>query len=127
VNPRASLGIVRLALLGGVLAFGAASWFIQRQPGWMPAPPELLRVASTAVRAAWVVAFVGLVIAYVLAQRRKGPSDGRHELVGWALGESTAVVGGVYYFFSGDPHRYGWGVAGLLLTFVIFPIPSDRT
>jgi hypothetical protein len=122
VNRPASLGLIRLALLAGVLLLGAVSWYTHRQAGWTSAPLETLRLLSTAVRAIWVAAFVGLVIVFVVAQRRPvAAQTGRYEIIGWALGEAPALAGGIYYLLGGDPRRYMWGVAGLLLTFVIFP------
>jgi hypothetical protein len=118
----AKLGVIRVAMLAGVLSFGAVSWFVRRQ-GTAPAStvdPGLLGIAGSVI---WGLAVLGILVLFLLLRNRETPARrSAFSIIGWALGESVALFGGVYLFLIGDPKWFLAGLTALLLTFFIFPL-----
>jgi hypothetical protein len=119
-----TLGIIRIALLVGVLAFGGIVWFVRRsgEPSY-GVDPRGLRLAGQAV---WALATLGTLGMFLAAGRVAPERRPTLSVIAWALGESTAIYGGLFWMLLGDPQWYLYGVACLLLTYFIFPIRSTR-
>lgn len=118
-----ALGLVRFALLLGVLMFGAVTWWENRQalPQVGPALSEhALRVLVLALVAVAIVAM--LVVRVLLARERSVRRRGALCLVAWTGGEAAALAGGVYYFVFHDPHWYAVGLIVLVASFVVVPL-----
>jgi hypothetical protein len=119
-----TLALIRIALLVGVLAFGGVVWYLRRttDPSYA-VNPRGLRVAGQAVWALMTIGTLGLFLAVGKAtpERRAAFS-----VVAWALGEATAIYGGLFWMMLGDPQWYLYGVACLLLTYFIFPVRNTR-
>ncbi len=123
-----TLNIVRLALLTGVLGFGAYGWFSTRNGGLSESlDPEVARVFQYA----FIALFLG-VMAGMAAIRRKAldgetfAKKAQFSLIGYALGEGVALFGGVYLLVSGSMTLYLAGLLVFLLAFVLFPIPENN-
>ena len=117
------LSLIRIALLVGVLVFGGVLYYLRQDPS-RPAPSaemvSTLRLAGTII---WATAVVGVLALSAMAKRQRDPSAlVSFSIAGWALGEMTALYGGVVYLLTGNPRWYLYGVACLLLTFVAFPV-----
>ena len=123
-NATRTLGIIRIALLVGVLVFGAVVWFLRRsdEPPFA-VDPRGLRLAGQAVWAAVTLGTLGLFLA---AARVSPERRATFAVIAWALGESTAIYGGLFWLLLGDPQWYVYGVGCLLLTYFIFPIRGTR-
>ena len=119
----AALAVIRIAMLVGVLLFGAVIWFLQGRPGWAPPTPASLPTLRVAVFAAWGLAAVVLLALRVRAARPGGAARGTLSLVAWAVGEGAALMGGVYYFLSGDARWFLGGLFVMLASFLLFPVP----
>lgn len=118
----AALGVVRLGILGGVLAFGAVAWYITHQPGWSPRPVDRDPFFYAAL-AIWAVATAGLLLLRRRWQRETDPARRTPLLfVGWALGEVPAVWGGIFYLLTGEPQRYLTGLLFLVMAFLLLPV-----
>lgn len=120
--PPSVLAVIRIALLAGVLAFGAVVYFLQRGEGWTPADPDSTSVVRTAMFAVWAGAAVLLI---VLRLRLSGLSDSARRtmlIVAWAIGEGAALIGGAYYMLSGEPQWFIIGLFIMLASFILFPI-----
>lgn len=119
-----TLALIRIALLVGVLAFGGIIWFIRRT-GDAPytIDPHGLRVAGQAVWGLMTLGTLGLFLA-----AGKAPPERRatFSVIAWALGEATAIYGGLFWMMLGDMQWYLYGVACLLLTYFIFPVRNTR-
>ena len=119
----ATLGLVRLAMLGGMLAFGAVALYLTHQPGWRPSLPTGLDGFFYASLGIWAVVAAGLML---LRARVRREADPRRRtplmLVGWALGEMPAIWGGIYYLLTGDPQRYVTGLLILVVAFLLLPV-----
>ena len=120
---RATLGVIRLALLAGVLAFGAVTWFTHRGPEWSGGPRFVPEPLPTIALAVPVLAAIAIVFVRRAAFATTDPARyGSLCVVGWALGEAAALAGGVHYFLSNDPSRYLIGLFVMLLSFVLIPL-----
>ena len=120
---RATLGVIRLALLAGVLAFGVLTWFTHRGPEWAGGPRAVAGPLPTISLALSVV--LAIAIAFVRRAAfatRDAARYGTLCIVGWAMGEAAALAGGVHYFLSNDPSRYLIGLFVMLLSFVLIPL-----
>ena len=118
----ATLGIIRLGMLGGMLAFGAVAWYLTRQPGWTPASIDRgpFFYASLGI---WTLTTAGLLLIRSRWQRETDPARRTPlMIVGWALGEMPAVWGGIYYLLTGDPQRYVTGLLFLVMAFLLLPV-----
>jgi len=119
-----TLALIRIALLVGVLVFGAIVWYLQRS-GWESSgvDPRGLRVAGQAV---WGLMTLGTLGLFLAAGRASPERRAAFSVVAWALGEATAIYGGLFWMMLGDRQWYLYGVACLLLTYFIFPIRNTR-
>jgi hypothetical protein len=119
-----TLGLIRIAFLVGVLAFGGIVWHLRRSgdTGYL-VNPRSLRVAGQAV---WGTMTLGTLALFLLAGRGNPERRGSLGVIAWALGEATAIYGGLFWLLLGDPQWYLYGVACLLLTYFIFPIRQTR-
>lgn len=123
-NATRTLGLIRIALLVGVLVFGGVVWYLRRTGDRAyGVDPRGLRRAGQAV---WGLATLGTLGLFLAAGRASPERRATFAVVAWALGESTAIYGGLFWMLLGDPQWYLYGVACLLLTYFIFPIRTTR-
>ena len=123
-NATRTLGLIRIALLVGVLAFGGIVWYLRRSGDVSYAVnPRGLRVAGQAV---WGLMTLGTLALFVTAGRASPERRASLSVIAWALGEATAIYGGLFWMLLGDSQWYLYGVACLLLTYFIFPIRYTR-
>jgi len=119
-----TLALIRIALLVGVLVFGGIVWFLQRSNELTySVDPRGLRVAGQAV---WGLMTLGTLGLFLAAGRATPERRATFSVIAWALGEATAVYGGLFWMMLGDSQWYLYGVACLLLTYFIFPIRNTR-
>ena len=119
----ATLAVVRMAILGGVLAFGGVVLYLTRQPDWRPAPGAQGELFSYAGLGVWIVATVGLLLLRRRWQRETDPARRTPlMIVGWALGEVPAVWGGIVFLLTGNPQRYVTGLLFLVMAFLLLPV-----
>ena len=118
------LGLIRIALLVGVLAFGGVVWYLRRSGGASyDVDPRGLRVAGQAV---WGLTTLGTLGLFLAAGRAAPERRATFAVIAWALGEATAIYGGLFWMLLGERQWYLYGVACLLLTYFIFPIRDTR-
>lgn len=119
-----TLALIRIALLVGVLVFGGIVWYLQRSNDLTySVDPRGLRVAGQAV---WGLMTLGTLGLFLAAGRATPERRATFSVIAWALGEATAVYGGLFWMMLGDSQWYLYGVACLLLTYFIFPIRNTR-
>ena len=119
----ATLAVVRLAILGGVLAFGGVVAYLTRRPDWRPSPGADGGLFSYAGLGVWIVATVGLLLLRRAWQRETDPARRTPlMIVGWALGEVPAIWGGIVFLLTGDPQRFFTGVLFLVMAFLLLPL-----
>lgn len=119
-----TLALIRIAMLAGVLAFGGVVWWMRRSgAASYEVDPHALRVAGQAI---WAVATFGVLTLFLSAGRIAARRRSTISVIAWALGESTALYGGVFWLMLGDPQWYLYGVACQLLTYFIFPVRNIR-
>jgi hypothetical protein len=119
-----TLALIRIALLVGVLAFGGVVWYLRRSgSASYSVDPRGLRLAGQAV---WGLSTLGVLVLFLAAGRAPAARRPTFSVIAWALGESTALYGGLFWLLLGDPQWYLYGVACLLLTYFIFPVRSTH-
>ena len=119
-----TLALIRIALLVGVLVFGGIVWYLQRSNDLTySVDPRGLRVAGQAV---WGLMTLGTLGLFLAAGRATPERRATVSVIAWALGEATAIYGGLFWMMLGDSQWYLYGVACLLLTYFIFPIRNTR-
>jgi hypothetical protein len=121
----ASMFIIRISLVFGVVMFGGLTWYLHSQRT-EPFPTDNETV-TWVVLGAWTVITIGIV--YLSGRYRAAASRDQRitlAIIGWALGEAAALLGGVHYFVTGSPQRYGYGFLIFVIALVLFPIPRDE-
>ena len=119
-----TLALIRIALLVGVLVFGGIVWYLQRSTDLTySVDPRGIRVAGQAV---WGLMTLGTLGLFLAAGRATPERRATFSVIAWALGEATAIYGGLFWMMLGDSQWYLYGVACLLLTYFIFPIRNTR-
>jgi hypothetical protein len=113
--------LIRLALIAGVLMFGAVTLFVHGQPSWKPGT---LPTAAGYALAAYVI--VAVVIARAMRGRVLSEADPQRRasllIVGWALGEAAALFGGVVFFITGQGQWYLLGLLAMFTAFALLPV-----
>lgn len=120
--PASSLAVVRIALLMGVLMFGAATYYVQGRPNWEPATPDVLSTLHVVMLAVLVLAVVLLLVLRTRGTPGTDASGRTMLVIAWAIGETAALFGGVYYFLSGNAQWFIIGLFVMLASFILFPI-----
>lgn len=121
-DPRV-VPILRLAFLLGAGVFGAVTGYL-RSHGEAPGEgaSELARTMTLVGRGVWGVA---LAACLALAMKARGERDAgkvfAQSVVGWALAESTAIFGGVYWYLLGASNWYFSGLGFLALALIMLP------
>lgn len=121
--PRsATLRIIRIALLTGVLVFGGIAYYLtdQRGGGLAPENGGVLQVIN-------IVVLVGAAVGIMIIQRRHlAERDAKKRsalnIIAWALGESTALFGGVHFMLVGNSIPFLVGLVMMIASFVVVPI-----
>lgn len=121
--PRAAtLRIIRVAFLTGVLTFGGIVYYLdsQRGGGLDPSMGETLQIVN-------LVLLVAAAVGILFIQRRHAaePDPARRStlnIAGWAMGEATALFGGVHYMLAGNAIPYLVGLTMMIASFVLVPI-----
>jgi hypothetical protein len=118
--------MIRAAMLGGVLLFGAVCWYLFRQRGGSAMPGVSAAGLAPLRVVVPVLGFVALVVAIlirlVVARTVDEAKRNSLRIIAWAVGEGAALAGGVYFFELGDPKPYLIGVTAMLATMVVVPI-----
>ena len=120
---------VRGVLLGITLFFGLVVWVWHSLATASPQPSEFhgkLRVVGIMT---WLYALIQLIdIRFwrsAIALKRRASMGIPESLIAWLFGQMLAWFGIIYYAFTDNPRWAVAGLAGLLLTFVIFPVRGD--
>jgi hypothetical protein len=69
---------------------------------------------------------IGTLALFLLAGKATPERRATYSVIAWALGEATAIYGGLFWLLLGDMQWYLYGVACLLLTYFIFPVRNTR-
>ncbi|MGH7694353.1 MAG: hypothetical protein ACRENH_05205 [Gemmatimonadaceae bacterium] len=119
-DPRV-VAILRFAFLLGAGLFGGVIGYLRSQGG-VSGDAELARAMTLAGRAVWAVA---LAACLLLAARVRAAHEPERvfaqSVVGWAIAESTAIFGGVYWYLVGSSQWYFSGLGFLALALIMLP------
>jgi hypothetical protein len=125
--PHRNLFIIRIALMTGVFLFAAIAFFGPRF-GLTPAVSldadvALLRYVLWGFVA---VAVVGSVLLKARVESAPPAKQSAYLIIGWALGEATALFGTVHFMTGGGTASLGLGLMAFVFTLVMLPIPAVR-
>ena len=121
----ATLALIRISLLLGVLLFGAVSWFVHRNPSWRPSDADALPVLRRVMLAVWVLAVAALLAVRPRLERLTGGARRSTLVIAWAIGEGAALFGGVYFYLSGDALSFLGGLVVMMAALLLFPIRRE--
>jgi hypothetical protein len=119
----ATLRIIRIGLLTGMLMFGAIAFLLTRQEGGGIGDQEIAQPLQWTNIAILVLAALGLL--FIQRRHAAEPNPAKRttlNIAGWAMGEATAMFGGVHYLLIGNPTPYLVGVGMMLVSFLVVPI-----
>ena len=123
--PRQVLTLVRIALLTGVLIFGAVAWLV-RQSSALSVGAAEAHTLRTVGMIVWGIALAGLLgLRLAFRERVEAGRDTKLPLMAWALGEMPALFGGAFYLLTGDWTMYVTGLVALLASYALFPVPRS--
>ena len=124
----APLALIRIALLAGVLLFGAVVWWLHRTGQAQAADADTLHTIRQVGSVVWLAAVLAEVVLFAIRLRggtRDVAAQRSQRLMAWAAGESVALLGGVYYLLSNDPQWYAYGLVFFVLVLLSFPARID--
>lgn len=114
--------LIRVALLSGVLLFGAVVFFMRRSGDPLPNVPAQAESLAWIGRGLWMVASIGTFLLWRARQQAESVAKKQQwSIIGYAMGESVALFGGVVWYLTGTPVWYVPGVLFLAALFFVFP------
>jgi len=121
------LTLIRAALIGGAVIFGAVFWFLMQQSGTPVLDRETLPFVRWGILALFAVAAVAILVIRQKWMAAESFEEKRSlNITGWALAEGMTSVGAIYIFLAANPAYFVVGLlAQLLISFVLLPIPRD--
>jgi hypothetical protein len=118
----ARANIIRIALLSGVVIFGAVIYVLRSSGSYGSNNSnngEMLPLLYAFIPLA-AIAIIGTIVLRG-RQLRSGEFGRRFTLaiIGWALCEGATLFGGVYFLLTGNPYLYLTGLALFLCSLVL--------
>ncbi|MCC6316329.1 MAG: hypothetical protein IT361_01465 [Gemmatimonadaceae bacterium] len=119
--------LIRVAMLSGVVMFGAVIYFMRRSPDAIPGTsPEQARSLLWIGRAIWGTAILGsMILWYVIGRTRDAARRLTYCVSAWALAEMVGLYGGVIAFLTGSWSWYAPGLVFLALSLLAFPLQRE--
>lgn len=117
------LFVIRTAMLLGVLAFGVVTWLQQRSAP--AAQPALAQPLGYAFGAATVTVVGGLFALRARALAAPPATRKTLYIIGYALAEAVALLGGVIWFLAGERTFFLAGIVLMAASFRILPLRRD--
>ena len=114
--------LIRMAFLLGLLAFGAVIWFTQRA-GREPFSPDT--PLTTFVPYVLGAALAGTIAMRFVVAKASDAQRPQYLLIGWAIGEAAALLGGVHWLMTGNPRWYVIGMFVFLSALVLHPLRRE--
>ena len=122
---------VRGVLLGLTLFFGLTVWVWHSFGAAAPNPGVFVHKLRIVGIMTWLYALVQLLdIRFwrsATARKRRESMGIPDSLIAWLFGQMLAWFGIIYYAFTEDVRWFLAGLVVLVVTFVVFPVRSERT
>ena len=122
-RPANTLPIIRMAMTMGVLLFGGVIWFLYRSGRVPPSPDTTLTMVMPYVLGALLAGAIALRL--VAAKAASAEQRGSYLIIGWAIGEGAALLGGAHWMLTGNSQWYVIGVFVYLSTLVLLPLTRE--
>jgi hypothetical protein len=122
------VGMIRFAILLGVLLFGAVAWWMRDGRSATPPPnPDFLTGLGPFPALVMIAALAAVIALRVVRGRTRDAAQRRKlAIVALAPGEAAALFGAVGYFLAGDSRWYLAGMFVLAAAVVLFPLREVR-
>jgi len=127
MKPAQAYLAIRIAMMSGLLMFGAVSWFLHQRPDWQPSSGGVVDNFVTIGKVMWGVAAAALVVLFF--QHRKADTPVKVStlsIIAWTVGEALALFGAVHFYLSGISTWYVAGLVAMSITFIAFRPPVLR-
>ncbi len=117
--------VIRISLLVGVLLIAGSLWYVVQQLGGPLFDADMQATLQVPV----IGLFAAITLGVLFIQKKRAETDELKKkrsltIVGWAMAESLAIVGALYYLFVGS---LAFLLVGILLqigvSFYYLPIP----
>lgn len=119
-----TLPLIRIAMTIGVLGFGAVIWFMTTRMGRVPPSPDTALTALMPYPLGLMLA--GAIAMRFVAAKAVNPAQRAGYLImGWAIGEAAALLGGAHWLLTGNPRFYLIGVFVFLSALVLLPLTRE--
>lgn len=125
-RKRSHLALVRVALLLSVLLFGAVTWFVRRDGTMAPPDRRTWEAVRVVAMVLWATAITGIIGLRLWANRARRDDDARIPVIAWSLAEAPALIGGVFWFVTGQRWLWAAGLVVLVTSFILFPVRTVR-
>jgi hypothetical protein len=120
---------LRAILLGLALFVGLVVWVWHSLGVSVPESSAFVRKLRIVGIMTWLYALVQIVDMRFwhsrIAERRRVSMGIPERVIAWLFGQMLAWFGIVYYAFTEDARWFVAGVAMLVVTFAVFPVPKD--
>ena len=127
MKPAQAYLAIRIAMMSGLLLFGAVAWFLHQRPEWVPPTASLVERLTMMGRIIWGVAVALLVFLFMRHRRAESPVTlSTLSIVAWSVGEALAIFGAVHFFLTNVSTWYIAGLIGMSITFIAFRPPALR-
>ena len=121
------LNIIRLALLGGSVLFGAIAWYLTSSGQMTLTMDE--GVTDTLRYVFYALVAIHLIGILLVGQRAAGTETftrrARLLIIGYALAEGLVLFGGVYLLLTGNAVLFLGGLLVFLVAFFLLPIQPE--
>lgn len=123
----AALRVIRGALLAGIVIFGSVAWYVTQEGPVASVTADATRYLSM-VLIGLSAASIGVVLVVRSLRERAEGIERRSTLtvVGWAMGEAPALLGGVIYLMTASAFPYLTGLCVFLLAVFLIPVPEEN-
>jgi len=124
--PNRQMFIMRIALLTGVLAFGAFAMY--RRSQMLIDPERLQGMLETMRYALWGISAAAVLAALFLRSRLEAATPAMRRsmtFIGWAFGEGAALFGLAMVYAGAALSTGATGVLAFVVVLTLLPVPRE--
>lgn len=118
-----TMTMIRMAMTAGVLIFGGVILLLGRLGRVPPSPDTTLTTFMPYLLGALLAAAIAM--RFVLAKAADDAQRASYLIIGWAIGEAAALLGGAHWMLTGNPRWYIIGVFVFLSALVLLPLSRE--
>jgi len=123
--PVVALRVIRWALLAGVLLIGAVLWFVRGTTRLVAPEPWPAILVYCFAASVFGTAFAVVFLRSAIDRATSVIAKVRFCFAGYAVGETCAILGALYLFFTGAPYLFLAGVGVFVIVLLLLRFPVD--